>query len=92
MQLDGETALARLAAIEAALEDTAGRPAGSLLPFLLGGLVACCALALAAAVGLTWWRRDWQRRRLVAAAAVAGSDDYSLAQLRRLLGDALPAL
>lgn len=89
MQVDGELALARLAAIEAALQ---GRRAGSLLPFLLGALVACCTLALAAAVGLTWWRREWQRRRLHAAAAVAGSSGESRAVLHALLSDALPAL
>jgi len=88
--MDGEVA-ARLHSLEATVQRL-GSSAG-VFPFLLGCLVASCVLlAAGAAVGLTWWQRQRQRWRLEHAANLAKDDDESVATLRRLLGDALPAL
>lgn len=88
--MDGEVA-ARLHSLEATVQRW-GSSAG-VFPFLLGCLVASCVLlAAGAAVGLTWWQRQRQRWRLEHAANLAKDDDESVATLRRLLGDALPAL
>lgn len=87
--MDSEVA-ARLRSLESTVSRL-GSPAG-IFPFLLGCLVTCLLLAGGAAVGLTWWQRQRQRRRLEHAANLAKDDDESVATLRRLLGDALPAL
>lgn len=90
--MDGEVA-ARLRSLEAAVQRLGSSPGSSILPFLLGCLLTSLALlAAGAAVGLTWWQRQRQRWRLEHAASLAKDDDESVAALRRLIGDALPAL